>query len=96
MLHLSADIPQVECPPFDADTVLHPDQVFVPAVPWLGHLTRELSMLSGLGGGFDVVIGLIDTPLGRLVEPLFSGFSVVDLMRKPAVHAGDGWLRGCG
>ena len=68
----------------------------MPAVPWLGLLTHELSMLSCLGGGFDVVSGLIDTPLGKLVEPLFSEFSVVDLMREPAVHAADGWLRGCG
>jgi hypothetical protein len=49
-------------------------------------------MLSGLGGGFDVISGLIDTPLGKLVEPLFSEFSVVDLMREPAVHAAGGRL----
>ena len=39
-------------------------------VPLFGHLTRELSTISGLGGEVDPDIGLTDPRMDRPVEPL--------------------------
>jgi hypothetical protein len=40
------------------------------AVPWFGHLTRELNAISGLCGEGNLALCLIETGLGRPVEPL--------------------------
>ena len=45
-----------------------------PMVPLFGHLTRELSTISGLGGEVDPDIGLIDPRMDRPVEPLLFRF----------------------
>jgi len=43
-------------------------------VPLFGHLTRELSTISGLGGEVDPDIGLIAPRMGRPVKPLLFRF----------------------
>jgi hypothetical protein len=43
-------------------------------VPLCGHLTRELSTISGLGSEVDPDIGLIDHRMDRPVEPLLFRF----------------------
>ncbi len=45
-----------------------------PMVPLFGHLTRELSTISGLGGEVDPDIGLTDPRMDRPVEPLLFRF----------------------
>jgi len=43
-------------------------------IPRFGHLTRELSAISGHDGGVVPEFGLIDTRLDRPVEPLSPRF----------------------
>ena len=56
-------------------------------VPLFGHLTRELSTISGLGGRFIAIFGLTDVRPDKLVEPMFSSFCYRRL------HAGTGGER---
>jgi hypothetical protein len=41
-----------------------------PAVPLFGHLSHNLSAISGLGDRFDLIFSLIGTRLDRPAEPL--------------------------
>ncbi|MEP1314975.1 MAG: hypothetical protein ABJK83_00070 [Parasphingorhabdus sp.] len=61
-----------------------------------GHLTRELSTISGLGGEVVPDIGLIDPVWIDRSRRYCSGFIVDDVvMREPVASAGDVWLQGC-